>query len=110
MSISIEVFRELSTSFEKESGCCNLAESCSSVALNYRGASHKLMVGPRKINWGPTFTLLTFHLAYLLGSFVQHETHESIVNGPLNDLLYGQIKNCVTLLCVNAGVLVTKVS
>ena len=52
MPISIEVFRELSTSFEKELGCCNLAESCSSVALNYRGASHKLMAGIRKINWG----------------------------------------------------------
>ena len=104
MPISIE----LSTGFEKELGCCNLAKSCSSVALNYRGASHKLMAGLRKINWGPT--LSTFHLAKLLGFFVQHETQEPIVNGPLNDLLYGQIKNCVTLLCVNAGVLVTKVS
>ena len=54
ISVSIEVFRELSTSFEKELGCCSLAQSCSSVALNYRGASHKLMVGLRKINWGPT--------------------------------------------------------
>ena len=61
MPISIEVFRDLSTSFDKELGCCNLAESCSSVALNYRGASHKLMAGLRKISWRPT--LLTFHLA-----------------------------------------------
>ena len=87
MPISIEVFRELSTSFEKELGCYNLAESCSSVALNYRGASHKLMAGLRKIIWGPTS--LTFHLAQLLGSFVQHEIREPIVNGSLNDLLYG---------------------
>ena len=29
-----------------------------------------------------------------------------IVVGPLNDLLYRQIKNCVTLLGVNAGVVV----
>ena len=82
----------MSTSFEKELGCCNLAESCSSVALNYRGASHKLMAGLRKINWLPTLIFINISPCIAAWFFVQHEIHKPIVNGPLNDLLYGQIK------------------
>ena len=61
MPISIEVLEELSTSFGKQFGCCNLAESCSQVVAfklsrcftQANGRARKNQLGAYFINISP---------------------------------------------------------
>ena len=80
------------------------------VALNYRGASHRLIAGLRKINdisslLGAYFINIS-PCSFLVLLFNMRYTNLLIVVSSLNALLHGQIKNCVTLLGVNAVALV----
>ena len=48
--LSIEIFEELSTSLERSWDAAICLKAAQVVALNYRGASHRLIAELRKIN------------------------------------------------------------